>query len=158
MWESILCHTLHVCIASDTQTIQSSDWPKLCCALKLNFLRFVKPNFITNATTTMLLIGQWVMDCYIRAATHQQRWQGAWRWWGCRSWSSHLSVPVSAAECPSTCPRTAQLWTEQNDTYSRMPVNLPENGPAVEEQNDTYSRMPVNLPENGPAVEEQNET
>jgi len=36
MWDSTLCQTLHVCILSDTQKIQSSDWPKLP-----NFLPFV---------------------------------------------------------------------------------------------------------------------
>jgi len=33
MRESTLRQTLHVRIASDTQKIQSSDWPKWCCTL-----------------------------------------------------------------------------------------------------------------------------
>ena len=33
MRESMLRQTLHVSIASNIQMIQSSDWPKLCCAL-----------------------------------------------------------------------------------------------------------------------------
>ena len=35
MRERKLCEQLHVCVVSDTQKIQSTDWPKWCCGLGL---------------------------------------------------------------------------------------------------------------------------
>jgi len=53
--ESLLCHTVHVHVANNTQNILFSDCTKMMCVTALrNYLHFVGPNIIFYGSTNRL--------------------------------------------------------------------------------------------------------
>jgi len=60
MLKSMICHMMHVHFASHTQTIQSFDWFKWCCALwhYVTSRLLSRPNIISDGPTNRLWIPQ----------------------------------------------------------------------------------------------------
>ena len=67
LWQSILHQTLHVRLSWDTQTIQSNDWLKWCCAT---------PNIISHALTDRLSIGQLFFNHFMTQSLHTYTFYG----------------------------------------------------------------------------------
>ena len=94
MRESMLRQTLHVRIASGTQTFQSSDWPKWCFTLWF-----------------------YVISCIFMPPPFEEWWRGI-KCYPCPCVRAFVRVSV----CPSVRPSAIKIWCPLNNFWKTASI------------------------------------